>query len=116
MSTLIGSYGKRVRPGLDHGAPSGLIVSSAPACALVRSPCAFRLRRLAQSACLVLLCSKGVVLQARGAHVLGCVHVSWQASDFRDILRSGTWFCMTGAGAGRRGTFGTLLPLGGTRC
>jgi hypothetical protein len=40
---------------------------------LLWSPCAFRLRRLAQSAWLVMLCSEGLILQARRAHFLSYV-------------------------------------------
>ena len=65
----------------------------------------------------VLFCGgRGVVLPAHNARFLSCVHFFWQAWCFRGILRSGTWFCVTGAGhrtlfhlCGRCSTLGALL-------
>ena len=103
-------------PGLEQGAPSDLRPFGCKflnKSSLLRCPCAFRLRSLAQSERPVLLVFKGVVLLACCAVFLSYVHFVWQAWDIWDILRSKTSFCVTGAGhrtffhlCGRRGTAG----------
>ena len=79
-------------------------------------PCAFRLRRLAQTGCRRDLSSEGLVLLVRRARFLSYVHSVWQARRFRDSLNSERSFCVTGAGhrtlfhpGGWCGTFWTLL-------
>ena len=65
---------------------------------LVRCPRAFRLRSLTQSVRLSFVSFERIVLLARRARFLSCVHFVWQAWDIRDILGSKTSFGVTGAG------------------
>ena len=82
----------------------------------MRCPCAFRLRRLAQTGCCGDLSSEGLLFLTRRARFLSYVHFLWQAWHFRDMLRSKMSFCLTGAWhrtlshpRGERGTVSTLL-------
>ena len=82
----------------------------------MRCPCAFRLRRLAQTGCCGDLSSEGLLFVARRARFLSYVHCLWQAWHLRDMLRSKMSFCVTGAWhrtlshpRGERGTVSTLL-------
>ena len=55
-------------------------------------------KRLAQDGRCGFVSSEGLVLLARRALFLSYVHFVWQEWDVGDILKSGTSFCMAGAG------------------